>query len=179
MVLRRIELTETLCSVPVSCFHSLSPSLILAKPWLNCTVPPQTFSQHGHSKHQSIDALQWPLPRHKPAFHLLMAGRNCFQCHRDAISWVCGSQERLCARGAGEERQDGHSLLLSSPTLSWKLMTLVLSHYGKREEGWTVCERPILNFSCSHLWRIHSEHLLEWLKVTSCCSCLILWHLSV
>lgn len=54
---------QNLCSVSVSCFHNLSPSvhLILAKLWLKWTVPPQTFSQHGHSKHQSIDALQWPL----------------------------------------------------------------------------------------------------------------------
>lgn len=112
------------------------------------------------------------------AFYLLMAGRNCFQWQRCYLLAVRQSGVAVCAGSRWEEARWPLSPALISYS-SWKLMTLVLSHYGKHEEGLTVCGSPMLNFSCSHLWRIHFEHLLEWLKVMLCCSCLILWHLSV
>lgn len=67
----------------------------------------------------NVDVLHRPLSRQKPSFHPLMAGRNCFLWHRDAISWVRASQKRLLCVGSrwGEKRWPLSPALISTTFL--------------------------------------------------------------
>lgn len=101
----------------------------------------------------TVDALHRPLSRQKPSFHPLMAGRNCFLWHRDAISWVCASQKRLLCVGIrwGEKRWPLSPALISTTFLKINGSCGITLPYTWR--GTDGRQKPDIEFLSTHTCR--------------------------
>ncbi len=98
------------------------------------TLSSHPFHSPATAKHQSIDALNGPLPQKKPSFHLLMAGEIAFS-GTEMLSVGCAPVRRGCVRG--EQVRRGKMATLSRSFLEINDSCAITLRYT--EEGRTVC----------------------------------------